>query len=167
MVTLSTIQANLKSLDRKYNKATSIKDSLFYSKLALLELCGWIEESMDDIIRRHAGRHLTKKCNLDHVKTQIIKRTNSFDYHQNFRNMLIRLIGIIGVEQLETRLDQHKLQVFTATLATLKQARDSEAHTHIRGITRRINAPSATLALLPSLFEGLRDFDSAIQQQLL
>ena len=70
MIARSYILTNLKTLDRKYNRATSTRDSLFYSKLAILELCGWIEESMDDIVLRCACRHLTDRGgprNLDSV----------------------------------------------------------------------------------------------------
>ena len=79
MIARSYILANLKTLDRKYNMATSTRDSLFYSKLAILELCGWIEESMDDIVLRCACRHLTDIDNITFVKRQIIKRNYGFD----------------------------------------------------------------------------------------
>jgi hypothetical protein len=54
MITRSYITSSFKFLDRKYRKATTSKELFFYSKLAIFELCGWIEESMDDIILRCA-----------------------------------------------------------------------------------------------------------------
>ena len=50
MIAKSYILANLNALDARYKRASRAKDALFASKLALLELCGWIEESMDDIV---------------------------------------------------------------------------------------------------------------------
>ncbi len=164
MITRSYILANLKALDRKYIKASSQKESLFYSKLALFELCGWIEESMDEIIISYASRHLTDTNNLAFVKGQIIKRTHGFDYENNFRQMLIKLLGIIKVERLEKYVDQGKLVQFRTTLDGLKMARDPEAHTHIKGVTRRINAPSITLAQFPALYDGLLEFRTALRR---
>lgn len=162
MITRRSILANLKTLDRKFSLATTPKESLFYSKLALLELCGWIEESMDDIVLRCACRHLANTNNITFVETQIIKKTHGFDYENNFRQMLIKLLGIINVESIEKRLDQNKLAKFRATLDGLKKTRDPEAHTHIKGVTRSINAPSITLAQFPALYDGLLEFQKGL-----
>jgi hypothetical protein len=164
MIARSYILTNLKTLDRKYNRATSTRDSLFYSKLAILELCGWIEESMDDIVLRCACRHLSDIDNITFVKKQIIKRNYGFDYKDNFRKMLIQLLGIINVEKIEKSIDQGKLLKLAATLDGLKEIRNTEAHTHIKGVTRSINAPSVTLAQFPALDDGLLEFRTALRQ---
>lgn len=164
MIARSYILANLKTLDLKYNRATSTRDSLFYSKLAILELCGWIEESMDDIVLRCAYRHLADTDNITFVKKQIIKRNYGFDYKDNFRKMLVQLLGIINVEKIEKRMDQGKLMRLTATLNGLREIRNTEAHTHIKGVTRSINAPSVTLSQFPALYDGLLEFRTALRQ---
>ena len=92
MITKSYILANLNALDKHYRNTSSPKDSLFYSKLALLELCGWIEESMDDVILKCGSRKLKVGSNKNYVEKMIVKRTHGFDYEVNFRFMLIRLI---------------------------------------------------------------------------
>lgn len=165
MISRSYILDTLKSLDRRYNRATSLKESLFYSKLAILELCGWIEESMDDVVLRCAYRHLTDKEYIKYFKEQIVDKTYGFDYHQNFRKMLIQLLGIINVEKIEKRVDASKQLRFTATLDGLKKVRNSEAHTHIKGVTRSINAPSITLSQFPALYNGLLEFDAALRRK--
>ena len=164
MIARSYILANLKTLSRKYNGATSLKESLFYSKLALLELCGWIEESMDDIVLSCACRHLADKENIAYVEKQIVNKTHGFDYEGHFRKMLIQLLGVINVERIEKSVDQGKLMAFRATLAGLKKLRDPEAHTHIKGVTRHINAPSVTLAQFPTLYDGLLEFRAALKR---
>ena len=80
MIARTEILANLWTLDRKYRNSTSKKESLFYSKLAVLELCGWIEESMDDVVLRCARRHLKDQANITYVQNEIVKRTHGFDY---------------------------------------------------------------------------------------
>lgn len=163
MIARIYILANLKTLDRKYRNATNLKESLFYSKLAVLELCGWIEESMDDIVLRCARRHLKDQENVKYVRNDIVKRTYGFDYHQHFRRMLIQLLGVINVERIEKSIDQSKKLNLTITLDALKKVRDAEAHTHIKGITRHINAPSVTLGQFPALYDGLVEFEATLK----
>lgn len=163
MIARSYITANLKIMESKYRGSKTQKESLFYSKLAILELCGWIEESMDDVVIRCARRHVKSKRNMDYVMNDIVRRTFGFEYDRHFRRMLIQLLGLINVEKLERRVDPVKRDRLKATLATLKSARDSEAHTHIKGVTRRINAPSVTLSQLPAVYDGLREYESVIR----
>jgi hypothetical protein len=118
MVTRSYIVSNLSSLSRSFTNAKNQRDSLFFSKLAILELCGWIEESMDDVVTRCSARRLKLQANIEHCEKQIVKRTYGFDYQEHFRSMLIRLLGLINVEKIESRVDQQKLQRMTAALTT-------------------------------------------------
>ena len=162
MIVKRQILVNLNALNRSYLKASSERESFFCSKLAILELCGWIEESMDDVVLRCAIRHLRKDANVNFVRKIIIKRTYGFDYELNFRRMLIQLLGLINVEKIEKSVDQNKHIQLKATLKALKTVRDSEAHTHIKGVTRSINAPSATLNQFPALYDGLMEYDRTI-----
>lgn len=167
MIARSYILSNLKALDCKYRKTTSPKELLFYSKLAILELCGWIEESMDDIVLRCAMRHLKINSNKEFVRKKIVKRNYGFDYDDHFRRMLCQLIGIINVERLEKNVDQAKKARLKAVLSTLKIARNAEAHTHIKGVTRHINAPSVTLSQFPAVSDGLLEYDRVIRNTTL
>ena len=164
MIARSYILANLKMLDRRFRKATTPKDALFHSKLAILELCGWIEESMDDVILHCSRRHLKEQANRNHVKNVIVKKNYGFDYQQHFRRMLIQLLGVINVERIEKSVDQTKRTRLTATLTALKIVRDAEAHTHIKGVARIINAPSVTLGQFPAIYEGLVEFDATLRR---
>lgn len=162
VIAKSYILENLKSLDYRYKKARSAKEALFCSKLAILELCGWIEESMDDVIRRCANKKLENHVNRKYCENQIIGKNYGFDY-PNFRSMLIRLMGLVAVEALEKKVDATKCATLKATLHSLKRTRDSEAHTHIKGRTRTLNAPSLTIAHFYSLYEGLQEFELKIR----
>lgn len=164
MISKSSILINLKLLDAKYKTTRDCKESLFFSKLAILELCGWIEESMDDLIMRCARSHLKEPINIKKFEDDIVRRTYGFDYKRHFRRMLIHLIGIINVERLERTIDQKKLSSLDSTLKLLKQIRDTEAHTHIKGITRNINAPSVTLNQFQPVYDGLKEFERFIRR---
>lgn len=155
---------NLDLINRSYLKASSQREAFFFSKLAILELCGWIEESMDDLVMRCAIRHLREPTNREYCKRDFVDRTYGFDYQKNFRFMLIRLLGLINVETIEARVDPTKLDSMTAALASLKGQRNTEAHTHLKGTIRTINAPSVTIAQLQPLYDGLREFDRVVRR---
>lgn len=55
MIVKKYIRNTLDSLDSKYNSALTSSDPnepVFYSKMAVLEYCGWIEEALDKIAIR-------------------------------------------------------------------------------------------------------------------
>lgn len=159
MIAKSYILENISQLETLYAKSTSGKRPLYYSKLAIIELCGWIEESMDDIIKRCAVRKLSALSNRTYVNDVIVKKTYGFDYDQHFRTMLGRLIGLVNVEKLENRINQTTLLQFKATLGNLKVMRDAEAHTHLKSVTRIIDSPSLTKRNFHVIYGGLKEFE--------
>jgi hypothetical protein len=158
------MEANLRSLDNLFQRAKTQKQALFYSKLAILELCGWIEESMDDVILRCASRCVKVAANRDYVSKQIVKRTYGFDYDKHFREMMIRVVGMSAVEKIERKVDATKQAQLKATLGALVAVRNAEAHTHVKGVTKSINAPSATMKQFVAAYEGLREYEKAIRK---
>lgn len=164
MIAKTSIFSNLRRLDNLYSKSGSTKQSLFFSKLAILELCGWIEESMDDIIYRCASRNLKNSWSNKYIEQSIIKKTYGFEYERHFREMLIALLGVICVEKLERKVDKTKFQNLKANLSALKTYRDVEAHTHIKGVTKRLDAPSATIGKFFIVYDGLRDFEQKLKK---
>ena len=164
MISKSYIINNLNTIESLYRKSTTTKKSLFYSKLAILELCGWIEESMDDIILRCTKRYIKNINNLDFVESSIIGRTYGFEYNKHFRKMLIQIFGIINLEKLENRFHPTKFQILESNLETLKICRDTEAHTHIKGVTRRLDSPSVSLNRFKDVYDGLKDIENKIRK---
>jgi hypothetical protein len=163
MIVKSHIQKNIIEIDNLYNKSSSsYKNQLYYSKLALLELCGWIEESMDIIILEFAKRNLKLKKNIKEIE-ESTKKNSSFDYEHNFRRLLVNIIGLINVEMLENNLDQIKYQKLKAALNNLKTVRNSEAHTHLKGVTKTIDAPSVTMKHFLDVNDGLKEFESKLR----
>ena len=162
MIALSEIQSNLQNLDRLFSKSRSQKEALYYSKLAIIELCGWIEMSMDDIILRCAMRKLKLASNKK-LAREFVKKNYGFHYSLHFRNMLTKLVGLIALERIERRLDQAKFIRLEAELSKLKLIRDPEAHTFIKGITRQIDSPSITLAQFHVISDGLLDYDRILR----
>ena len=73
-ITKTTIGENLKSLDKLFVSSRSAKKALFYSKLAIFELCGWIEETMDRVVRSCATRNLKDQHNRKFIEEKAIKK---------------------------------------------------------------------------------------------
>jgi hypothetical protein len=165
MIAKTSILFNLTSLNRSYQKAKTTKDAQFFAKLAILELCGWIEESMDQIVLSCSRKHLKEATNRSYCEKEFVNRTYGFDYQNNFRFMLVRLLGLIVVEKLERWMDSSIRGKMVSALSTLKQQRDSEAHTHLKGMTRIINAPSVTIAQFQPVYDGLRELDRLIREK--
>ncbi len=137
---------------------------MYYSKLALIELCGWIEVTMDKIVKYCASRHLSEDKNLDSVEKRVIGQTYGFAYGPHFRDMLMRVIGLVKLEELEGVLDPTKFHVMKSSLGTLRQQRDQEAHTYIAGTTHRLAAPSVTMGHFQSVYVGLKDVEMCIRR---
>lgn len=143
MIAKSYIKSTLEELDKLYNQASSQKKAIYFSKLALIELCGWIEESLDDIVIRHANRKLKEAKNMTYCKESIVKPNYGFEYKKNIRPMLISLIGLIEVEKLESELEKTaQITLLKGYLGNIRDSRNSAAHTHLKGVTKRYDAPS-------------------------
>ena len=163
-VTRTSIQQNLCSLDGLFTSATTPRKSMFYAKLAILELCGWIEETMDRIVSSCANRMLREQTNRKNVEDNTIGRTYGFEYKEQFRRMLIQVIGLRGVERMERCVDATRLQALKSTLGALKPSRDVEAHTYLIAATRTINAPSVTLKNFKRVYDGLCEIDQVLRK---
>ncbi len=140
------IEKLLNELDNFYNQPyCSNEHAQLYSKIALLELCGWLEVTLDEIVKNYAldtaVPKLTKPKNVEYLKENVIRKTSGFKYDRNFRPMLIHTIGIIGVEKLEKECEAD-LQNLKSVLGTIEKERDVAAHTSIAGVTSTYDSPS-------------------------
>jgi hypothetical protein len=127
-------------------------------------LCGWIEETLDDIIIRHANRNLIETTNKTYCNEQIVAPNYGFQYKKNLRPMLVKLIGLIEVEKLEKQLEKTaQITLLKNCLGNLKRSRDEAAHTHLKGVTRRYNAPSQTLGDFRRICPVLEKLDSYLR----
>lgn len=165
MISKSYIESTLKELDKLYNQASSQKKAIYFSKLAVIELCGWIEETVDEIILKHANRKLKNNDNKKHYKEKIIKTNYGFQYSHNIRPMLINLIGLIDVEKLENKLEKTaQITILKNNLGNLKVSRNEAAHTHLKGITRNYNAPSRTIGDFNRISVVLEKLDTELRK---
>ena len=167
MVNKSMIVRNLNELNRRYLISLSDRNpriSMYYSKLCVIELCGWIELTMDDMIKECANKYMQNGRNIDYVENAVVRGTHSFSYKDHFRRMLIQTIGIINVERLENNLDTHKFELLKSGLGSLKQERNRDAHSYLKDVTQTVLAPSRTVIYFNQVYEGLKDLEKCLKR---
>ena len=164
MISQTRIQKTITQMDKLYQSNIGAIEGLYFAKLAILEVCGWIEESMDSIVLSYANRRLTNIRNINYTRDVIVEKTTSFNYDRHFRLMLMRVIGIILLEKLEMSFDIAKLSRMKGSLGILKTRRDQHAHTHIKGRTVHIDAPSVTARHFQNVYDGLTHIESLLHQ---
>ncbi len=163
MVVKGYIQSTLNEMESLYNCHYSLKKDIYYSKLALMELCGWVEESFDSIIKLSIRNKLRDSSYKNFMKVTI-KNTNGFQYNAHFRKMLIIALGICQAEKLERKIDSTgKIELLRSTLATLKETRNENAHSFIKGITTTIQTPSVTKAQFLRIYPIIKEIESEIR----
>lgn len=166
MISKSYIKQTLQDLDALYNKASSQKKAIYFSKLAVIELCGWIEETLDDIVLRHSVRSLKDAQNKTFYKDEIVGCTYGMKYKKHIRPMLISLLGLIGVEALEKELEKtSQITLLKSNLGNLIRVRNEAAHTHLKGVTRTYNAPSRTIGDFYRICVFLESIDNYLRKK--
>ena len=115
------------------------------SKLATLELCGWLEERFDSLARELAG-----SSGVDAEKSILerITKTHGFDYTDHVRGLFLAIGGEILVKRVESSLEvRHPgdLEQLKSELRSLWLQRRQLAHISsvtVPGRQVSINAPS-------------------------
>jgi hypothetical protein len=162
MVIKKYIQETIKKLDRHYN-STPTAEATFYSKLAIIELCGWIEFSMDNIAEGFATKKLKTTPYKDIFKS-LKDKNYGFEYKGNFRKMLYQTIGLHNMEKIETRMNRSgAITILEAELNILKSLRNDAAHTYIDA-TKTYQSPSVTKAQLDKVYPILKEFSLLIKR---
>ena len=135
-----------------------------YAKLVIIEVGGWVELSMDDLVSR-AGKKIRAPKNTRKLNDEIIKNNYGFDYERNFQHMLMRVIGLVMLEKLENRLNVAKLTKMTAALVLLKKARNTVAHTYVKNPSggATITAPSLSMGYFRDIYEGLKEVEAQMK----
>ncbi len=162
MIAFSYITDSLNELDKLYNEAKSKKKVIYHSKLATLELCGWVEDTFDDMVLRHANRKLKVASN---IKRDVVRRNNGFQYDYNIRPMLIALLGMITLEKIEKNFEKAgRITILKTSLSNLRESRNKAAHTHLKGATGTYDAPSVIIREFNTISAILYDLDKELRK---
>ena len=140
------VATTLRQLDTWYNEHSQGSDRpKLLSKLAILELCGWLEGEFDRLaLLTEAGRLNDPSW----VRDNVISKTNGFHYETHWRPMLSRLVGEIFVRRVERKMEQDfpgDLDRLKSMLGVLWRMRCNFAHADIAANVasqQTFNAPS-------------------------
>jgi hypothetical protein len=122
----------LRQLDTWFNEPTQggYRPKLL-SKLALLELCGWIEGEFDRLALLVEQDRLN---DADWVRSNVISKTSGFQYDNHWRPMLVKLVGEVFARRLERRMEVNypgELAQLKSLLGSLWSIRCHFAHADI------------------------------------
>ncbi len=156
------IGQNLETLNILYTNSANNREALFYSKLAVLELCAWLEETMEEVVRSYVVLNIKNKENQNSIENSIIRPNHGFDYKGNFRKMLIRVVGFRGIETMEDAAGSATIYTLESTTRTLKKTRDRQVHTYFN-TTMNLEAPSIIMGHFNNMFQALEKFQDAMK----
>lgn len=126
------VSLTLAQLEAWYNEPTAGPERpKLLSKLAILELCGWLETEQDKLIL-----NVSNVCLKDAPWTQkeIVDRNFGFDYNRHFRPMLAQILGEHLTRKLEQVMDiKHpgSLDEFRSSTGDLWVKRCNFAHENL------------------------------------
>ncbi|QEF97896.1 hypothetical protein Mal15_19420 [Stieleria maiorica] len=159
MIVKAHIEKDLKRLNRLYTESLTGASSdvpIYYSKLAVLELAGWLEESFD-LIAFRAMKGKVSPGKFQNLVDDAVKKNHGFNYDNNFLVMMAKLIGLTHCEKLDRHLDSDaSLSILRSELNALQQQRRTAAHVNIARTTLAFDAPSVSLARMQKVYPILR-----------
>lgn len=119
---------------------------------------------MDHIIERCYMRVLKQAKHHSHCK-EVVKKNYGFEYEKHFRKLIATIIGLTGIEKLESKADPAKLARLQSALTTLKAVRDTHAHTYLKGVIPTLSAPSFIIGQFQQVRDGLRDIEARLAER--
>ena len=165
MANVERLKKTLRFLDRMYLDHQSSDDpeeAVAFAKLAVLEFCGWVEMTIDNIARQAVCVSLPEESDRKPLES-LIKKTSAFGYAQDITPILVAAIGSVRFAAFEkTLLEEGVLSQFESVLNTTEfiRMRNRAAHTFNDGTQRNYDAPSAILGKLGQiapLMEKMRE----------
>lgn len=128
------VQDTLNLLNAWFEEETTAERPKLISKLALLELCGWLENWMDDFIKELAH---DQNCAIEFIDASIIKPNHGFNYKDNFRAMITKIMGEYCMTIVERRFEAAHpgdLERLKNHLGQLKRLRNDFAHNQYNAV---------------------------------
>lgn len=123
------VEATLRQLDVWFNEPTQGGNRpKLLSKLATLELCGWLEGEFDRLALLAADGRL---ADVEWVKSHVILKTSGFEYDPHWKGMLARLVGEVFVRRIEQKMEElypGDLEGLKSMLGSLWKIRCNFAH---------------------------------------
>lgn len=160
------VAATLTELDTWYNDAgLSLDRTNLLSKLATIELCGWLEGEFDRLIRIVAAGRVH---DANWIESHVIESTFGFKYEKHWRGMLCKVVGEVFAQRVEAAMEAAhpaELQQLRTLLGQLWKDRCSFAHADLaanKAAMLTFNAPSLAISRHATLKAIIGRYESAM-----
>jgi hypothetical protein len=164
------VERILKQLDTWFVEPTQGGDRpKLLSKLAILELSGWIEGEFDKIALEIGTNYLR---DVDWVKRNVVEGTFGFHYLKHWRPMLVQLVGEVFARKIEGEMESSfpgELERMKGLLGTIWTKRCDFAHTDIATVVaaqQTFDAPSWAINQHKILTKALSHYHSSVKKVL-
>jgi hypothetical protein len=164
------VQETLRQLDNWYNEpGVGSQRPKLLSKLAMLELCGWIEGELDRVVISAVA---VKLNDAPWVNEKVIGKTSGFHYGDHLRPMIARLVGETFARQIEIRMEQDypgELDRLKELLTILWKRRCGFAHADVNtniATQQAFDAPSYSLNQYRIVKKLVDHFELAVRAAL-
>jgi hypothetical protein len=159
MIDSTGLKLLLNDIELLYQCETNPNKALLWAKIASLEVGGWTEECIDDILNAYID-FINPLCKTD-LKDKL-KRVYGFHFSTDFRNICVQILGNLMFEKIQNRIPLECQQLESA-LNMLKTNRDKYAHTH--SINKSpIDSPQNSIRYLNQIEKGLKQFFKEIKK---
>jgi hypothetical protein len=164
VVNKDKILVTLNELNNLYNYAkASNLEAYSFSKVAVLELSGWVQETIEKITESYYSENIKDKtCNQSFG--EIIHNNSGFHYDRNLGNILGYVIGIYGIKTIESKIGTGEISKLKALLTNLTKKRNDVAHNYKESsITVSVDAPSLTIKNCKDIFDLLKKLEKELK----
>lgn len=164
MINFTDIENTLKRLEREYSSCSDIQLPVLYSKLSVLELCGWIELGVDTILYEYVDNKILDSDCKKRIK-KIINKTHGFHYDDNLFPLFCSVLGINNLENIIDTIPSLNFQNLKAITNAYTNERNMAAHTDTPlGTTRTYKAPSQVLNDFNLIKPGIQIIEREIKK---
>ena len=162
MINFINIENTILELDSLYSSTSVTLHQILYSKLAILEYCGWLEESFDIIAEEFITRNISLP-NHNYITALAITKNFGFSYDNNIRPMLCKVMGFPTLEFVENDLetDHGKFTLMKSYINYFLLQRRNAAH-QTTSVTSIYDTPSIVLSIFRSLKPILAEFEANV-----
>ena len=171
-VSSKNIRRNLNLIRERYDDAmnssrtNSSLEAALYSKLAIIELSGWIEETIDIILKDYLIRTVNDHTIRNTIEQEIIQRVYGFKYKDYYRPLMERILGASRFQYITLKLEHTNARNsrLQNVLSELTKRRDQAAHTHFQqGITACFDSPSWTINQFDCILPIFRSIERMVK----
>lgn len=165
MVAKYQIEQTLERLNKSFDDTRSVVEQRYFSKLALIELCAWIEEEVDKMFFK-ASKSRLRGTDFELKFKRYIDHVHGFHYEDHISKIMIQLVGYSGFLEIERRIDSTSLVKLKSVLGTLKSKRNPLAHTQLTGQTPHLLGFSVLKNHQRIIYSALVQVESALKEYL-